>query len=204
MFVRHNKLDVHIERLMFESDELKQRMKGGFSNGKVPVLIDGDLEVWDSIAILEYLNEKYPHAGGLPISAEARALARSICAEMHSSFQGLRNDIPMNCRRFFPGYVIGEQAKKDINRIQQLWCYCRKNYGQSGPWLFGEFTIADAMYAPVVMRFRSVDVELNDVSQAYCETMNQCDAVAEWLDHARLEDHLFDEDELDWPSRLLW
>ncbi len=203
MFVRYHKLDIEIERLMFESQELRRQMERSFSNGKVPVLIDGPIEVWDTIAILEYLNEKFPHSGGWPESADGRAVARAVCAEMHSSFQGLRSDIPMNCRRYFPSYEVGERAKKDIDRIQHLWRYCREKFGHQGPWLFGNFTIADAMYAPVVMRFRSVDVDLDEVSQAYCKTMNESEAVREWLQHAQQESHVFDEDELDWPSELL-
>ena len=204
MFIKYHQLDVDVERLMFESDELAQRLDGLFSNGKVPVLIDDDLEIWDTLAILEYLNERFPDCQGLPASVQARGVARSVCAEMHSSFSGLRNDIPMNCRSFFPGYQVGEQAKRDIERIMKVWNFCRMRYGQDGPWLFGHFSLADAMFAPVVMRFRSVEVELDEVSQAYCQTMNESDAVKEWLEHARQETHVFDLDELDWPSRSLW
>lgn len=204
MFVKYHHLDVEVERLMFESKELADRLDGLFSNGKVPVLIDGETEIWDTMAILEYLNERFPDCRGLPDAPRARGVARAICAEMHSSFSGLRNDIPMNCRRFFPGYEVGEQAKRDIERIQQLWRFCRTNYGQEGPWLFGHFSLADAMFAPVVMRFRSVEVALDDVSSAYCHTMNESDAVKKWLDNARQETHVFDVDELDWPSRSLW
>ena len=110
MFIKQHRLEVEVERLLFESDEMATRMGESFSNGKVPLLIHDGLEIWDTIAILEYLNEAFPECQGLPVGVEARAVARAVCAEMHSSFQGLRNDVPMNCRRFFSGYKMGEQA----------------------------------------------------------------------------------------------
>jgi len=203
MFIKYHRLDIDVQRLYFESDELAEEMEKRFSNHKVPVLIDDGFEIWDTLAILEYLCERYPETNGLPTSVKARAVARSVCAEMHSSFAALRNDIPMNCRRYFPGYRISDPGKKDIDRIQRLWRHCRENYGADGPWLFGHFSIADAMFAPVVMRFRSVDISLDSLSQSYCDTLNRCEAVREWLHHARQETHRCEQDELDWPSEAI-
>ena len=109
----------------------------------------------------------------------------------------------MNCRSFFPGYQISDAAITDVRRIERIWRTCRQQYGQSGPWLFGEFSIADAMYAPVVMRFRSVDLDLDDTSRAYYETMHECPAVQRWLAEGRVEEDVLDEDEIDWPSELI-
>ena len=202
-FVKHHDLDIEIEKLVLFTSETADMLSQHFSNGKVPLLMDGELEIWDTMAILEYLAEKFPHCRAWPSKSSARAVARSVCAEMHSSFSALRNELPMNCRSYFPGYQLSEAALKDVSRIQQIWNTCRATYGQNGPWLFGAFSIADAMYAPVVMRFRSVDVELDSVSRAYYDTMHQSSAVAQWLEEGALETDTLKEDELDWPSEAI-
>jgi glutathione S-transferase len=203
LFVKYHELDVDIEKVTLFTDQTRQKLANHFSNGKVPLLIDGDLEVWDTMAILEYLAEKFPHTRAWPDDVEARAVARSVSAEMHSSFTHLRNDIPMNCRRFFPDYPVSESATRDIDRIQEIWGYCRSRFGKNGPWLFGAFSIADAMFAPVVMRFRSVQVHLDTVSQAYCETVNRCPKVVQWINDGKHESEVVKEDELDWPSEMI-
>lgn len=126
-----------------------------------------------------------------------------MSAEIHSSFSDLRNEVPMNCWRFFPGYKVGESAIKDIERIQEIWTTCRNAYGQNGPWLFGDFSIADAMYAPVVMRFRSIEIELDPVSQGYYETMHGCSAVKQWLAGGNVEEEIVEKDEIDWSSEAI-
>ena len=200
LFVRHHKLDIGIEKLTLFTEETRDRLNEHFSNGKVPLLIDNGLEIWDTMAILEYLAEQYPQTQGWPEDVQARAVARAICAEMHSSFSALRNELPMNCRRYFPGYKLSEKGMRDVDRIQKIWNLCRTNYGQSGPWLFGDFSISDAMYAPVVMRFRSIDIELDEISQYYYDTMHQSESVEEWLAAGKMEEEFLQEDELDWPS----
>ena len=200
LFIRHHDLPIEITRLALFSEEFYKELGKHLSNSKVPLLIDDNLEVWDTIAILEYLAEKYPQTRGWPQDSQVCAVARSVCAEMHASFSAMRNEMPMNCRRYFPGYQISADANKDINRIQLIWNHCRQNYGSAGPWLFGRFSIADAMYAPVVMRFRSFDVELDNVSQAYCDTMNTSAAVIEWVENGRMEHETVSEDEIDWPG----
>lgn len=111
------------------------------SNSKVPVLLDADLIVWDTLAILEYVSKNYLQGKGWPDDTQARAVARSISAEMHSSFVALRNELPMNCRKHFPAYKISSDVQDDINRIGELWRKCRKEYATKGDWLFGEYSI---------------------------------------------------------------
>ena len=200
LFVHKHSLPVEIQRYGLSSSTMEQVLTKRFSAGKVPVLLDDGKDIWDSLAILEYLGERFPGTNPWPQAIGERAIARSVCAEMHSSFSALRSEAPMNIKRRFPGYRLSEAALKDLNRIQAVWRYCRKNFGHAGPWLFGAFSIADAMYAPVAMRFRSVAVELDDVSQQYCQTMHSDWSVKEWVRRALQENHRVEEDELDWPS----
>ena len=185
-------------RNLFTQD-MKAVLDGRFSNGKVPLLLDGEFEVWDSLAILEYLGERFPEIRSWPADPAARAVARAVSAEMHSSFSALRSEAPMNLRRRFPGYRLGPEALNDVARIQSLWGYCRQRFGAQGPWLFGDFSIADAMFAPVVMRFRSVEVALDEIATSYCETVNGDNSVGEWIRRAWAESHIVAEDEIDWP-----
>ncbi len=203
LFVKYHELDIDIEKIALFEDASVRKLGQHFSNGKVPLLINDGLEIWDTIAILEYLSESYPHTQGWPENQQARSVARSVCAEMHSSFSSLRNELPMNCRRFFPGYKASDATLVDVARISAIWNHCRSHYGDNGPWLFGEFSIADAMYAPVVMRYRSVEVELDEVSQAYCATMHNCPSVQQWLAEGKHEKEIVEEDELDWPSQTI-
>jgi len=147
--------------------------------GKVPVLVDGDLAVWDSLAILEYLAERNP--GLWPADAAQRARARSISAEMHSGFANLRNHMSMNVRRRFPGKGRTPEVLAEIRRIVEIWSACR------GPFLFGAFCAADAMYAPVVLRFRTYEVELPPVCRAYADAVLALPALQEWMRDAERE-----------------
>jgi glutathione S-transferase len=203
LYVAFHSLDIEIVRVPLGTAVAAARFSEHFSNKKVPVLIEKDFEIWDTIAILEYLAEKYPLTRGWPRDSDARAVARSVSAEMHSSFFHLRNELPMNCRRIFPGYNMTERGMADLTRITEIWNHCRTNYGNDGPWLFGDFSIADCMYASVVMRFRSIELELDPVSRVYCETMNECDAIKDWIAKGRDEPETLDIDELDWPSELI-
>ena len=164
--------------------------------GKVPILIDGDLAVWDTIAILEYLAERFPDAGLWPRDQRARSLARSVSAEMHSGFQPLRQHCTMNLwlppkPRPQPGDVL-----ENMRRIETIWRDCRSRYGQGGPFLFGGFGAADAMYAPVVMRFRTYGVGLGAEAAAYCEAMRGARGVDAWIREALAETEFVPEDEL--------
>jgi glutathione S-transferase len=154
---------------------------------KLPVLFDGTTRIWESLAILEYLAETRPHVRLWPDDIEARATARSVSAEMHAGFLYLRERMFFNCRSRFPGKGRGPGVDDDINRICTIWRDCRENHGAGGDFLFGEFTIADAMFAPVVVRFRTYAVELDAVSRAYAEAMLGLSAVRDWLAGARAE-----------------
>lgn len=157
-------------------------------SGRVPVLRHGDLTLWDSLAICEYLAETFPAAKLWPEDKAARAVARSVTAEMHSGFQALRSNLPMDIRGRKPGK--GQDApgvQEDIRRIQQLWRECRERFGKEGPFLFGRFTIADAFYAPVVTRFVTYDVKLDAVASAYRDAVLALPTFKKWADAAAVE-----------------
>lgn len=156
-------------------------------SGKLPLLIDGALSVWDSLAICEYVAERAPQAGLWPEAADARAVARAVAAEMHSGFMPLRRDYSMDISRRFPDQGSPE-AKADALRVQEIWRDCRARFGQSrGDFLFGGFGIADCMYAPVVTRFRTYGIALDPVSQAYCDAVMAHPAMREWCQAAEQE-----------------
>ncbi|HMN46068.1 MAG TPA: glutathione S-transferase family protein [Povalibacter sp.] len=153
--------------------------------GRVPVLVDGDLPVWDSLAIIEYVHEK---SGGRawPADATRRAHARSISAEMHSGFSALRGHWPMKAASTLdvPMPPAGQQ---DVARIDELWQDCRARYAGTGPWLFGDYSAADAMYAPVVLRFHTYGAKLSDAAAAYVRHVLADAPLREWIAGARAE-----------------
>jgi glutathione S-transferase len=160
----------------------KDRILRFTRSGKVPALIDGDITVWDSLAIIEYLAERFPEAKLWPQDRAARAHARSVSAEMHSGFMPLRNECGMNLHRPVRSIALSDDARANIARIEEIWSDCRERYGEQGPFLFGAFTGADAMYAPVVHRFRTYDIKVAPVVQAYMETMMALLAFKEWTE----------------------
>ena len=163
--------------------------------GKVPVLmVDGE-PVWDTLAICETAAEMFPKKQLWPEDELARRVARSICAEMHSGFQNLRSRMPMNVSRRYPGKGMTPESKKDIDRVVAIWTECRERFGGAGNFLFGKFSIADAFYTPVVMRFRAYAVKLPPVAQAYYETMLALSAMKEWIAAAGRETEIVPEDE---------
>ena len=165
------------------------------ASGKVPCLLTDDgFAVWDSLAIAETLAERYPQHALWPRDANARARARSVSAEMHSGFVALRNAMPMNIRAWKPGAGMTLEVLADIARVDAIWGDCLAASG--GPFLFGEFTIADAMYAPVVMRFNSYQPVLSDDAAAYAARVTALPAVAAWIDAARRETHVVPHDEI--------
>jgi glutathione S-transferase len=155
-------------------------------SGRVPALQDGDVTVWDSLAICEYLAERYPAARLWPEDARARALARSACAEMHSGFEALRHHLPMNIRlrREKP---LTLEVERDVSRILALWAECRSRHRHLGPFLFGHFTIADAYYTPAASRFTTYGVPLDDGAQEYARTVLGTPAMQQWSNLARDE-----------------
>jgi glutathione S-transferase len=156
-------------------------------SGKVPCLLDGALTVWDSIAICEYVAEKFPDRKLWPEDRTKRAVARSVSAEMHSGFPNLRQHMPLNCRASYPGKGRAQGVQEDIDRITALWRECRERHGAGGDFLFGRFSIADAMFTPVAFRFQTYGVELDPVSRRYADAVLAVPAAQEWLEAARKE-----------------
>jgi len=167
--------------------------------GRVPVLKSDETAIWDSLAIAEYLAGSFPDAGLWPSNVEARARARSVSAEMHSGFAALRDHMPMDLRNQSPGDGMGPGVADDIGRIIDIWTDCRHQFGGGGDFLFGRFSIADAMFAPVVGRFRTYGVDLPDVCQAYSDTIWSLPEMAEWVAAAHDEPYGIDWSEPDSP-----
>jgi glutathione S-transferase len=162
-------------------------------SGKVPVLLHENQTVWDSLAICEYLAETFPTLHCWPEDKRARAFARSISAEMHSGFQNLRQNMPMNCRNKYPGKGLVSGVQEDIDRITAIWQESRQNFGVDGKFLFGKFTIADAFFAPVVLRFIAYDVHLDAVSRDYIATVLALPAMQEWIKAAQNETEILSQ-----------
>ena len=158
----------------------KDRLLSFSGAGKVPALIDGDVTVWDSLSIIEYLAEKFPQAKLWPEDRAARAHARSISAEMHSGFMALRNECGMNLHRPIRAISLSDDANANVARIQAIWAECHQRYGKAGPFLFGSFCGADAMFAPVVHRFRTYAVPVQGDARHYVEAMNALPAFQQW------------------------
>ena len=170
-------------RISLDQPDTSRRIVEYSLAGRVPVLVSGDTTVWDSLAICEYLAERFPERELWPHDSEARAMARAICAEMHAGFTGLRSAMWMNIRASFPGKGRTREAQADIGRVTEIWEDCLARSGQHG-FLFGDFSIADAYYAPVVMRFRTYGVWLPPVLQAYMNRVIAHPAVAQWMREA--------------------
>ena len=154
-------------------------------SGKIPCLIDGETVVWESLAICEYLAEKAPSL--LPSDSKARAEARSVSAEMHAGFSALRQEMSMDIRASTPSVIRSAELENDIARIVSIWEGCRQRHADKGPFLFGHFTLADAMYAPVVWRFLTYHVELPEASRKWMGTMTALPAMQEWRSAALAE-----------------
>lgn len=196
IWLRQCEIEFREKRIALFTDSYKQELQPYFSGGKVPVLLDGDLTIWDSLAILEYLAEQHVDARGWPEESRARVVARSVSAEMHAGFAALRGALPMNCRKHFLAYAITDAVQQDINRVTALWTHCRQHYGAGGGWLFGEFSIADAMYAPVVLRFHGYDVSLPGVAGEYVQYVLKNRYIQEWMEAGRQETDIIAEDEV--------
>jgi glutathione S-transferase len=189
------------ERVISLNDpEFKRAIAPVSQNGKVPALDDDGVHVWESLAILEYLAEKFPHAGLWPADPSARAHARAVAAEMHGGFAALRGECPMNFWRPVKRRELSADALADVARIDAMWSECRLRYG--GPFLFGAFGAADAMYAPVVSRFHTYAVEVGERSRAYMDAVMALPAWREWKEAALKEPWILPYDEPDWPTVL--
>jgi glutathione S-transferase len=178
-------------RIPLRQPDTRARILEHSPGGKVPILKDGSIAVWESLAIIEYLAEKFPAAGLWPADPPARAEARSIAAEMHAGFAALRQQLPMDIRSRKPLKADGA-AEADITRILEMWRGARARYGAGGPFLFGKFSGADAMYAPVATRFRTYGVALDEVTSAYVDAIFALPAMQEWVAAAATEAEVID------------
>lgn len=186
--------------LPFDAPDFKARVTALSGAGKVPVLIDGETRVWESLAILEFLAERFPAAALWPRQAAARAHARAVSAEMHAGFQSLRRQLPMNVRRPVKARPLDTDAAADVARIDAIWNECRARFGADGPFLYGAFGAADAMYAPVVSRFHTYAVDVSAAARAYMRAVMALPDWNEWREAARREVWVVPHDEVDWPD----
>jgi len=194
--MKQNQIDFGERRVVLFTETTSEELSEFGSDSKVPVLQDGDLVVWDSLSILEYISEQYLESKGWPHEPRARAMARSMSAEMHSSFTGVRNELPMNCRKKFQGVQLSSQAEREIERIRMLWRKCRLEYGQGGDWLFGEYSIADAMFAPIALRFEGYSIPLSGVEEAYVGSVLNQPCIIDWIEAGKLEKEVIEIDEI--------
>jgi glutathione S-transferase len=194
---------IEFEEIMVPLDlpETAASIKKHSPSGKVPALVHRGLTVWESLSIAEYLNDLKPEAGLWPAAVAARAHARSVSAEMHAGFGELRSNMPMNIRASYPGKGMTPAVRADIERIAGLWRDCRKRFAGAAPkddgFLFGAIGAADAMFAPVVTRFRTFGVTLDKDAEAYCAAVMAYPAMKEWVDAAQHEPWLIASAELE-------
>ena len=173
-----------------------EHLKAFSPAGRVPVLFDGDLAIWESLAILEYVAELFPEAGLWPQDRAARARARVISNEMHAGFGALRAALPMNMRRKPSKVSVNENVNFDISRIQEAWADCLSARSSGGPFLFGRFSIADAMFAPVVSRFEVYEIPLQEAVSPYCNAILSLPAFLEWKAAAEAEPWVIEQEEV--------
>lgn len=183
------------EIIGFNQPDFEERVRRYSPTGRVPVLVDGDVVVWDSLAIAEYVADKYPEKKLWPDARPARARARSVCAEMHAGFARLRSRLPMNCEASLPLGALEVAVQSEIDRMLEIWRDARVSHEAEGPFLFGRFTIADAYFAPVVWRFVAYAIPLPAPARAYVDTMCGLASMKDWLAGARAENDFvaFDE-----------
>jgi glutathione S-transferase len=189
------------EVIPLDASDFKARLSAFSGSGKVPHLVDGSTHVWESLAILEYIAEKFP-ARLWPREPAMRAKARAIAAEMHAGFGPLRRDLPMNMRRPVRRRELTAEARSNLHRIEALWTDCRRQFASSGSFLFGEFGAADAMYAPIVSRLHTYDIAVGALCRAYMEAIMALPGWSDWRAGALAETGVLPEDEVDWPIVL--
>ena len=186
LLMKHLGVDFREHLIQLSVDATRGEIDKQGPSGKVPVLRDGELCVWDSLAICEYIAEL--RGAGWPTDAAARAVARSVAAEMHSGFINLRSQWPMNARARDRRTPMTPTLEADIKRVDDLWADCRRRFGAGkGPWLFGEFSVADAMYAPVVLRFNTYGAQVSPTAREYMNTVLEDRYVKEWVRAAEQE-----------------
>jgi glutathione S-transferase len=187
LFLRKAGFHFEEQLVYFDAADYQAQIAALSPSRRVPLLMDGSLKIWDSLAICEYAAELTGR--GLPGNRNVRARARSVAAEMHSGFQALRDECPMNVRARNRRVPLTPQLQADLARIDEIWSSCRSEFGAGGRWLFGEFSIADAMFAPVVFRFQTYGAKLGAASQGYLSHALQDPTLREWQDAAAQEGH---------------
>jgi glutathione S-transferase len=190
------------EVISLDAPEFKPTISKLSGTGKVPVLIDGDVRVWESLAILEYIAEKFPAAGLWPSDPGARAHARIIASEMHGGFLPLRRLCPMNMWRPVKKLALTAEVAANVARIDAMWTDCRTRFGKGGPFLFGTFGAADAMYAPVVSRFHTYAIEVGAQARTYMQAVMALSVYKEWQVAGVKESWVLPQNEPDWPTVL--
>lgn len=195
LLLRQFELEFDTVRIALFTPGSAELIKSYNPAGKVPVLLDNGLTVWDSLSICEYISDQHLAGLGWPADPALRAHARSSCAEMHTGFMALRHALPMNCRRSVENVVLSAEVQQDINRIMQLWSGAL-NLSASEKFLYGEFSIADAFYAPVVFRLTGYGVCLPEQLQVYCDRILALPACQEWLKLAQEESEVIEEEEV--------
>src|SRR5258706_1130538 len=174
-------------RIALDTDAFARAIGDYSPSRRVPALIHGELTVWDSLAIAEYANETWLAGSGWPAAAAARAVARAVSADVHSGFSALRDQCPMDLRRRFATPALSDATSRDLARVVALWRDCRRRFGSGGPFLFGEFSIADACYAPVATRFVSYELPRGEEEQRYIEALYALPAMRQWCEEATQE-----------------
>jgi glutathione S-transferase len=187
LFLRKAGMDFRERIIHFDAADYREQIAALSPSGRVPLLIEGKLEIWDSLAICEFAAERLGR--GHPAYDAARAVARSVAAEMHSGFQALRDECPMNVRAKGRQVPRTSQLLRDIARIDEIWSDCRSRFGAAGSWLFGDFSIADAMFAPVVYRFRTYGANLGPAAATYLQHVLADPDMLEWREAAEREGH---------------
>jgi glutathione S-transferase len=194
--LKHHQLNFKEKRVALSTETTTKDLSKYHSDYKVPILKDNELEVWDSLSILEYISEQYLDDRGWPADAQERSIARSISAEMHSSYFNVRNELPMNCRKKFNTIKLSKLATVEIERISWIWRTCRSKYGKTGEWLFGEFSIADAMFSPVAIRFYGYSIPLSGVEEDYVKSVLNHPGIVEWIEAGKRETEVIEADEI--------
>ena len=188
LFLRKAGFDFREHVIALDAGDYQAQIAALSPSRRVPVLIAGSAKIWDSLAICECAADCTGR--GLPQNRHARAVARAVAAEMHSGFQSLRNEMPMNVRARKRRVALTPQLWADIARIDEIWAACRQQFGSGGSWLFGDFSIADAMFAPVTFRFQTYGAELSPASSAYLEFALEDPSLHEWQEAASHEGHV--------------
>lgn len=186
LLLRHHGIDFEEIRVPLFSEGYQQILARYSPSMRVPVLLDADLAIWDSLAICEYVSERYLQGKGYPAEMLERARCRSYCNEMHSGFTSIRSQLPMNCRAR-RCLQLSAEVQTEVKRVDQIWSELRETHAQNGSYLFGQFGIADCMFAPMVMRFHTYQITPSAPARAYMDSLLAHPAVGHWLATARIE-----------------